>query len=151
MHLYAHRMQHQTDEGHTADGVPPGDAARTPRRGAVSSAFLVVAIGVVMQAGSALAVQVIDSVGVIEALWLRTFFAALVLVVARPRSLRLPATGHRLVLAGALASLSGGAHLTREKHDGRPHWRAARGPLGLGIERDLHWTPRTLREVRSDR
>ncbi len=24
---------------------------------------------------------------------------------------------------------------------------AVRGPLGLGIERDLHWQPRTLREV----
>jgi hypothetical protein len=29
--------------------------------------------------------------------------------------------------------------------------QAVRGPLGLGIERDLHWTPRTLREVRPDR
>lgn len=105
MHLYAHRMQYQTDEGHTASGVPTGDAARTPRRGAVSSALLVVAIGVVMQAGSALAVQVIDSVGVIEALWLRTFFAALLLAVARPRSLRLPAKGHRLVMAGLVISL----------------------------------------------
>ena len=77
----------------------------TPRHGAVSSALLVVAIGVVMQAGSALAVQVIDSVGVIEALWLRTFFAALLLAVARPRSLRLPAKGHRLVMAGLIISL----------------------------------------------
>ena len=25
---------------------------------------------------------------------------------------------------------------------------AVRGPLGLGIERDLHWVPKTLREVR---
>jgi hypothetical protein len=25
---------------------------------------------------------------------------------------------------------------------------AVRGPLGLGIERDLHWKPRTLQEVR---
>jgi inner membrane transporter RhtA len=98
-------MHHQTDEGHTANAVPAGDAARTSRRGAVSSALLVVAIGVVMQAGSALAVQVIDSVGVIEALWLRTFFAALVLAVARPRSLRLPAKGHRLVMAGLILSL----------------------------------------------
>ena len=29
--------------------------------------------------------------------------------------------------------------------------QAVRGPLGLGIERDLHWTPRTLREVRPER
>ena len=26
--------------------------------------------------------------------------------------------------------------------------QGVRGPLGLGIERDLHWTPKTLREVR---
>ena len=29
--------------------------------------------------------------------------------------------------------------------------QAVRGPLGLGIERDLHWTAKTLREVRPDR
>ena len=28
--------------------------------------------------------------------------------------------------------------------------QAVLGPLGLGIERDLHWTPRPLREVRPD-
>jgi inner membrane transporter RhtA len=65
----------------------------------------VVAIGVVMQAGSALAVQVIHSVGVIEAIWLRTSFAALLLAAARPRSLRLPASGHRLVMGGLIVSL----------------------------------------------
>ena len=25
--------------------------------------------------------------------------------------------------------------------------RSARGPLGLAIERDLHWKPKTLREI----
>jgi Protein of unknown function (DUF2958) len=29
--------------------------------------------------------------------------------------------------------------------------QAVRGPLGLGIERDRHWRPKTLREVRSGR
>ena len=29
--------------------------------------------------------------------------------------------------------------------------QSVRGPLGLGIDRDLHWTPRTLQEVRPDR
>ena len=27
---------------------------------------------------------------------------------------------------------------------------AVQGPLGLGIERDLHWKPKTLREVREE-
>lgn len=27
---------------------------------------------------------------------------------------------------------------------------SVRGPLGLGIERDLHWKPTTLREVREE-
>lgn len=74
----------------------PAAPAVPSRHDAAVSALLVVAIGVVMQAGSALAVRVIDSVGVIEALWLRTVFAAAVLAVLRPRSLRLPARGHRL-------------------------------------------------------
>ena len=29
--------------------------------------------------------------------------------------------------------------------------QAVSGPLGLGIERDLHWTPKALREVRPAR
>jgi Protein of unknown function (DUF2958) len=28
---------------------------------------------------------------------------------------------------------------------------SVRGPLGLGIERDLHWRPKTMRDVRTDR
>lgn len=27
---------------------------------------------------------------------------------------------------------------------------SVRGPFGLGIKRDLHWTPKTLRDVRPD-
>lgn len=83
----------------------PATPAVPSRRDATVSALLVVAIGVVMQAGSALAVRVIDSVGVIEALWLRTVFAAAVLAILRPRSLRLPAKGHRLGMLWLVISL----------------------------------------------
>jgi len=58
-----------------------------------------------MQAGSALAVLVIDSVGVVEALWLRTALAALILAAARPRLVRLPAKGDRLPLLALTLSL----------------------------------------------
>ncbi|NLT35462.1 MAG: EamA family transporter [Gaiellales bacterium] len=85
----------------------PATPAVPSRRDAAFSTFLVVAIGVVMQAGSALAVRVIDSVGVIEALWLRTVFAAAVLAALRPRSLRLPARGHRLGMLWLVISLLG--------------------------------------------
>jgi inner membrane transporter RhtA len=70
------------------------------RRNAAAAAALVVVLTMSIQVGSALAVKVIDSVGVFEALWLRTAFAALILVLVRPRSLlRLPPKGHRLPLA----------------------------------------------------
>jgi len=58
-----------------------------------------------MQAGSALAVMVIDSVGVVQALWLRTALAALILALIRPRWIRLPARRHRLPLLGLTISL----------------------------------------------
>jgi inner membrane transporter RhtA len=58
-----------------------------------------------MQAGSALAVMVIDSVGVIQALWLRTALAAILLALVRPRLVRLPARGDRLLLVGLTISL----------------------------------------------
>jgi len=60
--------------------------------------LLVVVVGFLMQAGSSVAVLVIDSVGVIEALWLRTALAAVILAVVRPRWLRLPAPDDRLPL-----------------------------------------------------
>ena len=65
-------------------------------RNAAAAAALVVVLTVSIQTGSALAVRVIDSVGVFEALWLRTAFAALLLVAIRPSALRrLPPKGHR--------------------------------------------------------
>lgn len=67
--------------------------------------MLVVAVGLLMQAGSAIAVLVIESVGVIEALWLRTALAAILLAAVRPRWVRLPAKGDRLLLLSLVVSL----------------------------------------------
>jgi inner membrane transporter RhtA len=79
--------------------------APSPRRSSATAALLVVAVGVSVQTGSALAVEVIGSVGVIEALWLRTAIAALILAAVRPRALRLPPPGHRLGVAALALSL----------------------------------------------
>lgn len=88
---------------HPPQGDPEG------RRAAGSAALLVVLLAVSIQTGSALAVHVIRSVGVVEATWLRTVFAALfltvTLAVVRRRSLRLPARGHRLAFAGLVLAL----------------------------------------------
>jgi inner membrane transporter RhtA len=67
--------------------------------------MLVVLVGLLMQAGSAIAVLVIRDVGVFEALWLRTALAAILLAVARPRLVRLPGKGERLPLLLLTASL----------------------------------------------
>jgi inner membrane transporter RhtA len=67
--------------------------------------MLVVIVGVLMQAGSALAVKVIDSVGVVEAVWLRTALAAVMLAAVHPRWLRLPKKGDRLLLLALTVSL----------------------------------------------
>ena len=75
------------------------------RRGAGTAALLVVVIALSVQIGSAVAVRVIDSVGIVEALWLRTAIAALVLAALRPRSLRLPPRGERLPVAGLTLAL----------------------------------------------
>ena len=80
-------------------GPPPS------RRGAGTAALLVVVIALSMQVGSAVAVRVIGSVGIVEALWLRTAIAALVLAALRPRSLRLPPRGKRLPVAGLTVAL----------------------------------------------
>ncbi len=76
------------------------------RRRNAAAAALVVVLTLSIQTGSALAVRVIDSVGVFEALWLRTAFAALILVAIRPGALRrLPPRGHRLPLAALAVAL----------------------------------------------
>jgi len=67
--------------------------------------MLVVIVGLLMQAGSAVAVLVIEDVGVVEALWLRTALAALILMAARPRLVRLPGKGERLPLLALTVSL----------------------------------------------
>jgi inner membrane transporter RhtA len=77
-------------------------------RGAAGRAVLIcVVIALSFQVGSALAVKVIDSVGVVEALWLRTAIAALILALVRPRTLRLPPRGRRLRLAALTLALLG--------------------------------------------
>ena len=89
------------------DGAPPPPPPRQPaRRDAAFAAALVVVLTISIQTGSALAVRVIDSVGVFEALWLRTAFAALILIIVRPSALRrLPPKGHRLPLAALAVTL----------------------------------------------
>jgi len=71
----------------------------------------VVLLAASVQIGSALAVHVIRSVGVVEAAWLRTAFAALFLlagvVALRRRALRLPPRGERLAFAGLVLALLG--------------------------------------------
>jgi inner membrane transporter RhtA len=84
----------------------PRPGQRPGRRDAAFAAALVVVLTLSIQTGSALAVKVIDSVGVFEALWLRTAFAALILVIVRPSALRrLPPKGHRLPLAALALTL----------------------------------------------
>ena len=75
------------------------------RRTAGSAALLVVVIALSMQTGSALAARLIESAGVVEALWLRTAIAAAILAALRPRSLRVPAAGDRLPLAALTLAL----------------------------------------------
>ena len=75
------------------------------RRTAGSAALLVVVIALSMQTGSALAARLIESAGVVEALWLRTAIAAAILAALRPRSLRVPAAGDRLPLAALTLTL----------------------------------------------
>jgi inner membrane transporter RhtA len=77
------------------------------RRGAGTAALIVVVIALSFQTGSALAVKVIDAVGIVEALWLRTAVAALILAALRPRSLHLPPRGQRLPVAALTLALLG--------------------------------------------
>ena len=78
-----------------------GPAARGP----LLAPLLVVVIAFSMQSGSALATKVIGAVGVVDANWLRTATAALILIAVRPRSLRLPPRGQRLTVALLALSL----------------------------------------------
>lgn len=86
---------------HSGRGTPPG----VNRRDSVTAVSLVIVVGLLMQAGSAVAVMVIESVGVVEALWLRTVLAALILAAVRPRLVRLPVRGDRLVIIFLVVSL----------------------------------------------
>ena len=67
------------------DGGAAATGASSGRRDSATAVMLVVVVGLLMQAGSAVAVLVIESVGVVEALWLRTALAALMLAAVRPR------------------------------------------------------------------
>ena len=78
-----------------------------PRGAAGRAVLIVVVIALSFQLGSALAVKVIESVGVVEALWLRTAIAAVILACLRPRTLRLPPRGRRLRLAALALALLG--------------------------------------------
>ena len=64
-----------------------------------------VVIAASMQLGSALAVKVIGSVGIVEALWLRTAVAAVLLAAVRRRGLRLPGRGDRVPVAALTLAL----------------------------------------------
>ena len=79
----------------------------SPKRAAVTAGLLVVIIGLSMQTGSAFAVRVVGSLGIVEALWLRQAVAAAILVTVRPRSLRLPQRGDRLAVAALILALLG--------------------------------------------
>ena len=83
----------------------PAPAAPGTRRDSVTAVGLVVTVGLLMQAGSAVAVKVIGSVGVIEAVWLRNAFAAIMLAAVRPRWIRLPRRGDRLLVLALTVSL----------------------------------------------
>lgn len=89
-------------------GQPPPREGRE-RRDAGTAALLVVLLAISFQTGSALAVKVIESVGVIEATWLRQTLAVLLLgviwLIMGKGPLRLPPRGQRLMMAGLSFSL----------------------------------------------
>ena len=89
------------DVGHAR----PDRAQPDTRRAAARAALLVVVIAASMQIGSALAVKVIGSLGIVEALWLRTAIAAALLAAVRPRGLRLPGRGDRWPVAALTLAL----------------------------------------------
>jgi inner membrane transporter RhtA len=101
-------MRAAVDETRTDSPAGAGDpAARRPPRGPLLAPLLVVALAFSFQSGSALATRVIAGVGVLDALWLRTAIAAVILVGLRPRSLRLPPRELRLTVGLLALSLLG--------------------------------------------
>lgn len=83
---------------HGEEATPPG--AKAPRsRSALTAPLLLIAAAVFFQSGAALATRVIAAVGIVDALWLRTAIAAVILMAISPRSLRFPPAGSRLALA----------------------------------------------------
>jgi inner membrane transporter RhtA len=115
----------------------------SPRRDSATAVVLVVIVGLVMQAGSALAVMVIDSVGVFAALWLRTSFAAVMLALLNVRWVRLPAKGDRLIVAGLTMSLVAMNISFYEAIDRAPVGIVVAieflGPLGVAVAGSRRW------------
>ena len=92
--------------------IPIGTAASAThptsfRGGAGIAMAIIVVVGLLFEVGSALAVHVMQSVGVIEALWMRTAFAALMLGAVHARSIRLPVARDRRRLAALTLALLG--------------------------------------------
>lgn len=112
-------------------------------RDSATAVLLVVILGVSMQAGSALSVLVIDAVGVIEALWLRTFFAALILAVVRPRYVRFPEHGNRAVMGALTLSLLAMNFCFYEAISRAPVGIVVAveflGPLGIAVAGSRRW------------
>ena len=100
-------MDPSFDKVSAPEALPPGAPAppAPARRDSAAAVLLVVAVGLLMQAGSAVAVKVIDAVGVAEAVWLRTALAAVILGLARPRLVRLPRAGDRVLVLALTVSL----------------------------------------------
>jgi inner membrane transporter RhtA len=121
----------------------PGDRPKSARRGSLAAALLVVVVSISMQAGSAVAVLVIDSVGVFAALWLRTALGAVILVAIRPRWLRLPAREDRLLLLMLAISLVGMNLCFYEAISRAPVGIVVAveflGPLGVAVAGSKRW------------
>jgi inner membrane transporter RhtA len=99
----------RADRGEAPAAAPVDGAAPVPsaRRDSVTAIGLMVVVCLLMQTGSSLAVKVIGSVGAMEAVWIRTVFAAVLLCAVRPRYIRFPAKGDRMILAFLVISLAG--------------------------------------------
>ena len=125
--------------GRRARGWPragPGPRALAARFGG-SAPLLVVAVSLLMQIGSALAALLFAQAGVLGTLWLRTAFAAAVLLVAFRGRLRFPTAGERvplLLFAVVLAAMNvlllrgDRPRPARAGLDGRVPRPAGRGP-----------------------